>query len=88
MGEDASLESLQGFAGFDAEAVDECLACVLVGVEGFRLPVGAVEGEHLLATEALPERVFADEPVELTDQLLVAAECEVAVDPVHERGQA
>ena len=86
--EDASLESLQGFAGLDAEVVDQRLACLLVGVEGLGLAVGAVKREHLLGAEPFSERVLADEPVELADQLLVAADCKVAVDAVHERGQA
>jgi hypothetical protein len=85
VGEDASLESLEGYAGFDPEVVHKRLACLPVGVERLGLPVGAVEGEHLLCAQSFSKRVLARELVELADQLLVATEREVAVDPVHER---
>ena len=87
MSQDCLLEPLQGLAGLDPELVDQVVPRLLVGVEGVRLPVGAVEGEHLLGAQALPEWVFADEHVQLAEHLLMAAEREVAVDPVHQRRQ-
>ena len=51
------------------------------------LAVGAVEGEHELAAEALPQRVAGDERLQLADELGVAAEREVGLDPLFERRQ-
>ena len=83
----ASLKSLQGSTGLDPELVDERLPCLLVGVEGFRLPVGAVEREHLLGAEAFAERMLANEHLQLAEHVLVTTLGEVAIDPVHEQGQ-
>ena len=81
------LEPLQGLARLDPELVDERLPRLLVGGEGVGLPVGAVEGEHLLGAQALTQRMLADEHLQLAEHVLVAAEREIAVDPVHQRGQ-
>ena len=51
------------------------------------LAVGAVEGEHELAPEPLPQRMPSDERLQLADQLSVAAEREVGLDPLFERRQ-
>ena len=85
--EDRLLEPLQCLARLDAEVVDERAARLGVGVERLRLPVGAVEGEHLLRAEPFPQRVLAHEQVQLAENLFVPAEREVAVDPVHQRRQ-
>jgi len=47
--EDLSVERLQLWARVDAELLNETLAHVLVPLERFGLPAGAVEGEHELA---------------------------------------
>ncbi len=49
------------------------------------LAVGAVEGEHELAPEPLAQRVPSDERLQLADELSVAAEREVGLDPLFER---
>ena len=87
MSEDCLLESLQGLAGLDSELVDQVVPGLLVGVEGIRLAVGAVEGEHLLRAQALPERMLANEYLQLAEHVLVTAHGEIAVDPVHEHRQ-
>ena len=81
------LKPLQRGAGLDPELLDKRLACLLVRLEGLCLAVGTVEGEHLLGAQALPQPVFADEHLQLAQHFLVAAEREVAVDPVHQRRQ-
>ena len=53
-----------------------------------RLPPAAVEREHQLSAQALAERVRGDERLELGDELVVAAERQVAVDALLERAQA
>ena len=87
MAEDRLLQPLQRLARFDAEVVDERLPRLGVGVERLRLPVGTVEGEHLLRAQPFSERVLAHEQVQLAESLFVASECEIAVDPVQQRRQ-
>lgn len=48
MAEDRLLKPLQPLARLDAEVVDERSPRLAVRLERIRLPVGAVEGEHLL----------------------------------------
>ena len=52
------------------------------------MPVGTVEGEHLLRAEPFSQRVLAHEQVQLPENLFVAAEREIAIDPVHQRRQS
>ena len=61
---------------------------MLVGVEGIRLAVRAVEGEHLLGPHPLPERMLANEHLQLAEHLPVTTLGEIAIDPVHEHGQS
>src|SRR5262249_56843039 len=56
--------------------------------ERLGLPPGAVEREHQLPAEALTQRVPSHEPLELADELRVAAELEIGVDPLLEREYA
>ncbi len=85
--QDLLLELLQRLAGVEAELVDEPGARVLVGGECVRLPAGAVEREDQQPGEALAQRVVANEPFELADDLGVAAEREVGLEAQLERGQ-
>ena len=78
---------MQRLARLDAEVVDERAARLGVCVKRLRLPVGAVEGEHLLRAEPFPQRVLAHEQAQLTEDLFVPAERNVTVDPVHQRRQ-
>ena len=87
MAEDRLLEPLQRLARLDAEIVDERPPRLGVGLERVRLPVGAIEGQHLLRAEPLPQRMLGHEDAQLSENLLVPAEGEVAVDPVHQRCQ-
>jgi hypothetical protein len=86
--QDLRLQLLQLRAGLDPELLDEAHPRRLVGVERLRLPAGAVEREHQQAPEGLAQRVLADERVELADDVAVAAELEVGVDPLLERNKA
>ena len=61
---------------------------VPVRVERLGLAPGAVEGEHQLTSEPLAQRVNPDQPLELSDHRAVAAEREVDVDPLLDRGHA
>ena len=85
--EDRLLQPLQRLARIDAEVVDERPPRLGVCVERLGLPVGAVEGEHLLRAEPFAQRVLTHEQIQLAEGLFVAAEREVAVDPLDQRRQ-
>ena len=72
----------------EPELVDERRASLPVGAERVGLAAGAVEREHQLTAEALSQRMLGDQDFELADQVLVPAEAEVAVDPVHQHRDA
>ena len=75
------LELVECRARFDPELVDECTARVLVGVQGLRLSPRPVQRRHQTSPQAFAERVLGDQCLELSDQLVVASEREVCVDP-------
>ncbi len=58
-----------------------------VHLERLRLPPRPVEGEHQLSAKVLPQRVLANERLELGHELRVAPQCEVSVDALLESGQ-
>ena len=82
------LELLERPPRLEAQLVHERAPRVLVGLERLGLTAGAVEGEHELRAHPLPVRVRRREPLELADQLRVAAERQVGVEAVLDRGQA
>src|SRR5256885_3145534 len=51
VGKDGSFELLQGGAGLEPELAGERPAALSVDLECFRLPAGAVEGEHQLSPQ-------------------------------------
>ena len=62
-------------------------ARILVGVQGLRLPARPVQRRHQIPPQTLAERVLGDQCLELSDQLVVAPEREVGVDPQLDRCQ-
>ena len=62
-------------------------ARVPVGGERLGLPARAVQREHELAAQALPQRMLGDEGLELADHVLGPAERDVGVDPVRDAGE-
>ena len=72
--EDRALELLQLVSRLDPQPVDECAARVLVGVEGFGLPAGAIERGHQVPAQTLAQRVLGNELLELPDQIVVPPE--------------
>ena len=85
LAQDLALELLELRARLEAELLEERAAGVLVGGERVCLPAGAVEREHQLRAQALAVGLLGDEPLQLGDELLVAATGEVALDPLLER---
>ena len=86
--QDRLLRVAQRASGLDAEPVDERPASVLIGVECLCLSARAVEREHQLGAESLPERMPSDEGLELGRQRGVSTECEVGVDAILEHPEA
>src|SRR5204862_7592226 len=84
---DGGVEVAQLGPRLDPEALHELGSGVSVRLERFGLPAGSVEGEHELRAKPLPSRRRPDELLELRDQLGVAAEGEVDLDALYERGQ-
>ena len=81
------MERLQLRPRVDPELVHEGRARGRVGVERLRLAAGAVEREHQLPAQALPQRLRADEGLELADELRAAAALEVGIEPSLERDE-
>jgi hypothetical protein len=78
--EDRPFELLESRTGLDSELVHEHSAGSLVGLQRLRLPAGAIQRRHQIPPQAFAERVLGDQFLELPDQLVLAAECEVGVD--------
>jgi len=58
-----------------------------VDLERVCLAAAAIEGQHQLAAQTFPQRLLAHEPLELGNQLRVAPQRELGLDPLPERGQ-
>ena len=70
---DALCEVLQLRARVQPELIRQLLAGTRIRVERVRLPARAVEGDHQLAAEALPERVGEGQRFEFGDEVAVPA---------------
>ena len=86
--ENRALEVLQLPAWLQSELLVERAPALLVGGERLRLAAGSVEALHQLGTQALAERILADEGLELGEKLRVAAEGQLGIGSLLERGLA
>ena len=80
--QDRPFERLQLLARLEAKLIGEQRARALVGREGIRLTLGAVQRQHQLSPEPLAIRVDGDEGFELVDELRGTTECKVCIDPL------
>ena len=87
LAEDAQFELHQRGSRVDTELLDKRPAPALERVQRVGLPAAAIEREHQLAAQALAEQVLADERLELRHQVVMAAERQIGVDSILERGQ-
>ncbi len=71
------MHAAQERARLEAELLDEQLPALAIDLERLRLPTGAVEREHQLRPEPLPERMLANERLELRDEVGVSADREL-----------
>ena len=85
--EDPSLEIPERRRRVDAELLGQGAPGLLVGREGFRLAVAAVEGEHELAARTLAQRLARDQRLDLAHGRGVASERELGLDPLLHEGE-
>ena len=88
LAQDRSVQRLELGPRLDPELVDERPAGVVVGGERVSLATRAIEGEHQLRPQALPQGVPAHERLDLGRKLRVDADFEIRRDPVFEHAQA
>jgi hypothetical protein len=85
--EDRALQLVQRGAGLEPQLLSQRVPRLPEHRERVGLPVAPVEGEHQLPAEPLAAPVLGDQRFELCDQIAMAPEREVGVDPVLERRQ-
>ncbi len=67
-------------AGFNAELVRDHLASLRVGLQGLRLPAGAVQGPHEQGPHALADRMIGEQPAQLRHDLGLPPAGQVGLD--------
>ena len=88
LAEDRGVHSAQERARLEPELLDEELAAFAVDLERLRLPARAVEGEHQLRPQPLAQRIGADEPLELGDEVGVLPDRQLRLGALLEEGEA
>ena len=83
--EDRALEALQRRARLDAELVDEGATGLAEDGQRFGLPTGPVERRHQTRHQTFPQRMLGNAGPQLRDELTVAPQREVGLDPELER---
>ena len=68
----------------DAEALNECLARILIPLQRLCLTASAIERKHQLVAQSFTQWVLRHERLELGHQLRVALAGEVTLDPLFE----
>jgi hypothetical protein len=86
--EDPPLERLELLSRLEPELLDEGRARVAVRRERVGLPARAIQRQHQLAREALPQRMRPERRGELPDDLGMPAVGELAPEPPLDGGQA
>ena len=85
--EDPLLELPELRSRLQAKLRREPALGVSVRTERLGLPPGSIEGQHELAQEPLAEGMFANQGLELANQLRAASHRELGVDPVLQGAQ-
>ena len=81
------LEIPERLARLDPQLFDEGSSRVAVNLERLAHPAAAVEREHQLGPEPLAQWMLRDQPPELRHEVHVAAQRELALQPILERGE-
>ena len=87
MGQDGCVQALQRLPGIDAELTGEQVAGPPVGGERLGLPAAAVQRQHELAVQPLPQRMLSGQLFQLGGERVVPAKRQVSVDPGLQRGE-
>jgi hypothetical protein len=87
-GQDRPVEPLQVLRRFQPEVLDQPPAGGGEDLQRVGLTSAAVQCQHQLAREALPQRVRRRQGVQVADQFGVQSKLEFGVDPRLQRGQA
>ena len=87
-GEQRGLEPGQRGRRLEADLLGQHVAQLLVGPQRLGLPTAAVQRDHPVGPQALPEGVRRAQALELADELGVAPGVEVGADPRLQRGEA
>ena len=83
--QDLALQLLQWPTRLDSELLRQETAAQLVHLKGLGLAPRAVQGEHALRAQALPQRVLLDEPLQLHHERPVLSARQVGLDPFLQR---
>jgi hypothetical protein len=86
--QDGLLQPSQFGSGLDAELVVQQPPGGPVDLQRLGLAAAAVQGQHQLGAEPLPQRLLLDQAVELTGQLAMQAETQLGVDAGLQGAQA
>ena len=81
------MKLAQRLCRLDAELLDEAAASGVERRQGVGLSSGAIQREHLQLHQALLEGMGDDHGLELAEQLAVATQLEVKLDPLNDRAQ-
>ena len=68
VGQDGCVQALQRFSGVDAEFAGEQVAGTPVGGERLGLPATAIQRQHELAVQPLPQRMLGGQPLQLAGE--------------------
>ena len=88
MAQDVLVQLAQRLAWLDAELLHEPRAGGVEGLQRFGLSPGSIQRQHLQLHQALLEGMCDDQRLQLAQQLAVAAQLQVKLDPLNHRGQA
>ena len=87
LGEDRRMQPAQLRPWVDAELLDQDRSGPLVGQQRIGLPTRAVQGQQQLGPQPLPQRLLADQPLQLGHQLSVPPQPQVGLEAILHRAQ-
>jgi hypothetical protein len=85
--QDRLVQLTQATSGLDAQLLDQHGACSPEGLQRLGLAAGAVQAQHQLATQALPQRMLPHQPFQLAGELGVTTGGELGVETLLQRRQ-
>jgi hypothetical protein len=86
--QDRSLELSELRPRLHPQLVDQSAAALVVHIQRSGLTSAAIQRQHELRTHALAERFLPHQHLELRDDLVVAADRKIRIDPLLKRSEA